>query len=385
LAQDPKLMKIIDEARKLGPGYKAPDRHDIAGKYLDALYVAHWKEQMKTLLLEARVFGITVFGDSATIKTVPLVNVLASCVNNPFVLLEIANCTAHLAKGGKKDAKYIAKIIMPLIQLMESEEDIHKKTYSGLIDLVFFDGASNVQNAGKILHAFNPRFIVEHAVPSMLFLCSFPTFTQWFNPSCSSLKSGQWVNAGIDKTKKQVLIFAQYQQTRAQARITKLAAAGKLWEDEDFASMKMDPFCKEIKESLQGEQMQKEVRILRLWQERWELEKIGPNGDSILEARLTKKYKGLKIFDIDENNRVMTAHKMIFQKKRGNNLYHVFAMMDGFNDVLKDEDEANDAYWQPWEVNEDLFDCMRVYYKEQADSNVKCYELGGDCQSDDEE
>jgi len=26
-----------------------------------------------------------------------------------------------------------------------------------------------------------------------------------------------------------------------------------------------------------------------------------------------------------------------------------------------------------------------VYYKEQADSNVKCYELGGDCQSDNEE
>jgi len=65
--------------------------------------------------------------------------------------------------------------------------------------------------------------------------------------------------------------------------------------------------------------------------------------------------------------------------------YHVFATMDGFNDVLKDEDEENDAYWQPWEVNEDLFDRMRVYYKEQADSNVKCYELGGDCQSDNEE
>ncbi len=73
LAQDPKLMKIIDEARKLGPGYKAPDRHDIAGKYLDALYVDHWKEQMKTLLSEARVFGITVFGDGATIKTVRLI------------------------------------------------------------------------------------------------------------------------------------------------------------------------------------------------------------------------------------------------------------------------------------------------------------------------
>jgi hypothetical protein len=69
-----------------------------------------------------------------------------------------------------------------------------------------------------------------------------------------AVKSGQRVNTGINKTKKQVLIYAQYQQTRAQARMTKLAAAGKLWEDDDFASMKMDPFCKEIKESLQAEQ-----------------------------------------------------------------------------------------------------------------------------------
>jgi hypothetical protein len=109
LAQDPKLMKIIEEARMLGPLYLPPDRHVIAGKYLDALYVAHWKEQMKTLLLEARIFGITVFGDGATIKTVPLVNVLSACVNNLFALLEITNCTAHLAEGRKKDAKYIAK------------------------------------------------------------------------------------------------------------------------------------------------------------------------------------------------------------------------------------------------------------------------------------
>jgi len=46
-----------------------------------------------------------------------------------------------------------------------------------------------------------------------------------------AVKSGQRVNTGIDKTKKQVLIYAQYQQTRAQAQMTKLAAAGKLWED----------------------------------------------------------------------------------------------------------------------------------------------------------
>jgi hypothetical protein len=64
--------------------------------------------------------------------------VLAACVNNDFALLEIANCTAHLVEGGKKDAKFISKIIMPLIQLMESEEDMHKKTSPGTINLVFF-------------------------------------------------------------------------------------------------------------------------------------------------------------------------------------------------------------------------------------------------------
>ena len=62
--------------------------------------------------------------------------------------------------------------------------------------------------------------------------------------------------------------------------------------------------------------------------------KVGPQGDSILEACLTKTYKGLKFLDIDENNRVMTVQKMIFQKRHGKNACHVFATMKGFNDKL---------------------------------------------------
>ena len=39
---------------------------------------------------------------------------------------------------------------------------------------------------------------------------------------------------------------------------------------------------------------------------------------------------------------------------------------------------ANDPYWQPWEVNEDLFDCMRVYYEQEGKrDNVKVCEEGG--------
>ena len=98
-------MRVVEVARTLGPNYNPPSSQDIGGKYLDALYQNSWKQQMATLLSEARIFGVTVFGDGATIKTVPLVNVLAAGVNNPFALLDIADCTEHLQAGGK-DAKH---------------------------------------------------------------------------------------------------------------------------------------------------------------------------------------------------------------------------------------------------------------------------------------
>jgi len=65
-----------------------------------------------------------------------------------------------------------------------------------------------------------------------------------------AVKSGQHVNTTIDKTKKQVLVYAQYQQMRAQARQIKLSSVGKLWDDSNFASLKMDQYCKEIKDPL---------------------------------------------------------------------------------------------------------------------------------------
>jgi hypothetical protein len=43
------------------------------------------------------------------------------------------------------------------------------------------------------------------------------------------------------------------------------------------------------------------------------------------------------------------------------------------------------AAGQPWEVNEDLFDCMRAYYVSNTEDNVKYYEAGGGYLSDGEE
>ena len=204
-----------------------------------------------------------------------------------------------------------------------------------------------------------------------------------------AVKSGQRVNTSIDKTKKQVLIYAHYQQMRAQARAMKLSAAGKLWDDKDFEGLKMDVFCKEIHMSLEDEEVgepEEPLRILRLWQERWELKKIGPQGNQLLEARLMNKYGGLKLCDIDEGNRVMTVTKIVFEKQRGKNAYNAFTTLPGYDPTIGDNEEANDPYWQVWEINEDLHDCMRTYYEteEGKRDNVKVFDLGGDCQSEEE-
>ena len=92
-----------------------------------------------------------------------------------------------------------------------------------------------------------------------------------------------------------------------------MLTADKLWDDEDFASMKMDAFCKEIKDSLENKDNEESVRIVRLWQEWWELKKVGPQGNAILEAHLTKKYQGLKFYDMGKRNRVMTVKRLFLQ------------------------------------------------------------------------
>jgi len=114
---------------------------------------------IKNLLLESKIFGVTtIFGDGATITNVPLVNILAAIhnPNNPFALLEIVDCTDQMAKGGKKDVKYLSGIVRPLVKWLEA------RVKSNIIDLIMFDGASNIQLAAKIVARYYPRITLCH-------------------------------------------------------------------------------------------------------------------------------------------------------------------------------------------------------------------------------
>jgi hypothetical protein len=93
---------------------------------------------MKTLLLEVDIFGLTIYGDGATIKSMPLINILAARPNNPCALLDIVDCTAHLQSRGKKDALYILSMILPLIQRLENTRDVCNKKHTGIVDFVLW-------------------------------------------------------------------------------------------------------------------------------------------------------------------------------------------------------------------------------------------------------
>jgi hypothetical protein len=61
--------------------------------------------------------------------------------------------TNHLVEGGKKNASYIALLFEPWIQKLDPK--------GACVDCAFFDGASNVQKAGRILAAKYPRIHVQ--------------------------------------------------------------------------------------------------------------------------------------------------------------------------------------------------------------------------------
>jgi hypothetical protein len=150
--------------------------------------------------------------------------------------------------------------------------------------------------------------------------------------------------------------------------------------------MKMDEYCKEIEDALEVDKgIQKgKIRVVKTWVEGWEKRVLGPSGEYIFEARLIRKYGGLKWFDPDNNVR-FTAHpnKMYFEKRHGNNRYLILGILDGFNLDCDENHESNVNLWEPWHLSNDFFVQVTLYYKDASD--VLCYSKEPNvCESDEE-
>ena len=88
-------------------------------------------------------------GDGAMIHKAPMFNVLAHGVHCPSCVLEVINCAGHLAKGGSKNAPYLAEGVIIVMRRLDPDRTI--------IYINWWDGASNVQLAGKIIEQIFPR------------------------------------------------------------------------------------------------------------------------------------------------------------------------------------------------------------------------------------
>jgi len=107
LGSEPKFCLVLNLARNVSMQYKPPGRNVIANDLLDLNYKQYTDQNKKKLLNESEIYGLTFFGDGATVKKMPLFNILASGVHSLSSCLEIVKCTGHICNGGKKMASIL--------------------------------------------------------------------------------------------------------------------------------------------------------------------------------------------------------------------------------------------------------------------------------------
>lgn len=163
LASEPKFHTVLQLAKNAGSNYQPPNRNVIGKQLLQLNYDHYIDTSFSKALNNAEYYGITLFGDGATIKKTPFLNILVSSISEPAAVLEITDCSEHLSNGGKKNAEYIAGLLKPHIAKFES-------AIPNSVDLLIFDGASNVQKAGAILEARYPRITVLHGAEHVVSL-----------------------------------------------------------------------------------------------------------------------------------------------------------------------------------------------------------------------
>ncbi len=158
------FRKVLILAKMVSTAYLPPNRKAISNELLEISYEKKMEDTQKSLLKEADVFGLSFYGDSATIGKLPLTNLMASGVEEHSAVLDIVDSSDHMAAGGIKDGTYIANLFEPWIKKLDPT--------GSLSDLVLFDGTGNVQLGGEILCARFPGLSSGHGaehVASLIF------------------------------------------------------------------------------------------------------------------------------------------------------------------------------------------------------------------------
>jgi hypothetical protein len=86
------FQQILQLSRLVPSSYRAPNRKSLSNDLLDISYENTLQKYMGNLEIDSEVFGISLFGDGATVHGMPLMNILASGVVEPSAVLAIVDC-----------------------------------------------------------------------------------------------------------------------------------------------------------------------------------------------------------------------------------------------------------------------------------------------------
>ena len=137
---------------------------------------------------------------------------------------------------------------------------------------------------------------------------------------------------------------------RGALRQTALSAASKLWDDTNFASMKMDEYCKDLAAKVGDvDKPMIPTRVIRLWKERWEVPKRpGGKGHIQLLARMERKYVGLKLDEMEKGWNIYSVDQVLFDGCR-NKKFTLRAVTIKYDN---DKDESHPDNYDEYDVRE---------------------------------
>jgi hypothetical protein len=91
----------------------------FGGDLLDATYFSYYEEERDRLMQDAKIFGASLYGDGATIKSTRMINALASNPSNPHLSLMILIALSTCKPVKRKYADYIALEMLALINRVD--------------------------------------------------------------------------------------------------------------------------------------------------------------------------------------------------------------------------------------------------------------------------
>jgi hypothetical protein len=101
-SEDHLFTRMLKHIQQCGSSYKPPTWYEIGCTLLDSTFETYYEEELKKLMEDISIYGASIYGDGATVKGTPLINVMASSPNNPACVLDIMDCTGHQQAVGRR-------------------------------------------------------------------------------------------------------------------------------------------------------------------------------------------------------------------------------------------------------------------------------------------